>query len=339
MKEKYVEYSNPVLVEVGEITYKYRLIRDLRIKRKVEDRTAVVPESHAKAVVTAFVETVISKEEPYLRKNYSKILVKVLYEKKNYCIGVVFQINNGLIHISDIRNIPVDTYKEEVLPVLEGETLLMEDVDIEQMIIRMEPEINKHQLFYGTKDMKYRLAFTRHVSERRAGRKNARLTLPTPVIRNIVKFFVKENMTKIEKYMSESINERKVVIVLQDREKEYNIGILVIINVAVPGNIIFIVLTMIDEKPKETHFAKVLFPKVPRLKINDFDLDKEMLDHEKTIPKIRKVTVKKGETRITKVASIDEYYEKHAIKRGRVAEPLSKIKRIKKVDKEKEDTE
>ena len=169
----------------------------------------------------------------------------------------------------------------------------------------------KIDLLLDNSDISYNFIHTAHIGSTRAINKKARLTYPTPIIREILLYFFKNYASEIKPYINGKESERKVVISFQDRLKSRNIGILVAIYFGIPNEVTFILISAVDIENESAYKRTFIFRNEARISMNDFDLDKVFLKYEKKqaelkIKKQKQLTENLASCKIWKGSSLDE---------------------------------
>jgi len=334
--------SSPLNIARDGHVYHYRLIKSLRTILKQKSFEDKVPNLTIESILNAYVDKVIASKPIEQKSHFPKTFIVMKSERHDYTIGVLVQMREGLIHIIDIKHInEKNGYCKDNLVYSNTRQYYFNDLDVyldkiwkSTKALNHIKKMKKHPSFYNIGGYMYRHNFTKHLKTKRTNSGNIRLTLPQEAIEHILKYFVQNNRIFLDKHLKGTLTEKKLLIVFPSRDKSYNIGLLVAIDISVPSNMLFTIITMVDIKPKDKTAARYLFPSIERIMLSEYNLDaymkvykesqkKVLVDKQKMIEKYSKNAT------ITKVSSFDVYYQKHNIKKATTTKrPGGKIKRL-----------
>ncbi len=333
-------YSNPVLIEYNGMEYTYRFTKALHNRRKIQSKTpnTMIPYGF----IVAILQSIVRSDNAHKEQIFFAMAGS---NERDYAVGIHVHVRNGLLTVVDAIKISLSSYRKHTVSAYKGKRhLYLDDLDLDlylkqeelrKHVRKLGKKIKKYPDFYNYGKFMYRYKLTKHLDGPRGKSKKKRMTLPEAVIKDVLRFFVKHYRNKLEAYLSDTLIEKKLVLVFQHWEKGYNIGILVSIDKSVENNMLFTVITMIDEEPKDKTSAAYLFPAVPRIVLAEYDLRAGMQQYEEKqrrlkIQKQELLEKRRKESSIT-VLSKDEAYV--SIKK---ADPiLTTPRKIRKVNVEK----
>ena len=334
------EYNYSVLTTHDNIEYQYRLIKkqvQLRyIMNKqypdVADENLSLPYGFIIGILKHYVHHIDANRPPSQQGDSEKILLMAQSPKKGFSVALLVSMENYLLTVYDVQKIDNEIFSfKDVTLYPEVEHYYLETLNLDTYIrevklkkreyekIKRKKILNKTKQFHKEEGFLYLYKISKHVNKKRSSTKKQRLTLVPEAIANILYFLVTDEKSK--KCLSNSIKEveeeKKVALIFYNRDKTHLIGMVVALNVELENTMVVTIVTMYDNVPKEKTIQMLLFPKLERIVLYDYDLDSYMTDYDLEYArkeKKRKLMVrqqleesKKG-SNIIKISSIDEYY-------------------------------
>jgi hypothetical protein len=200
----------------------------------------------------------------------------------------------------------------------------------------------KTDLFYQRGQYQYRFKISRHATTKRSSTNKTRLTLPEGVVGDVLKYLVidETSSVKLSEYLKDVKDEKQIALIFYNRERTHLIGLLAAFDVRLEDAMVITVVTMYDDVPTDKSAQKLLFPKVERITLFEYDLESCMHQYELREAEKRRVKEEqleqalkevKKETSIIKVSSLDNYSgEKRYIKKAKVTSRANrKIRKVK----------
>ena len=326
--------KNLILTTCNDVKYRYRLIKSLFQERVlmqqqnpgVEDEALPLPYAFIVAILKKYVHEIDTLRSPEKQGNSSKVFLLAHSRKKGYSVGILIGMKDYLITVYAIEQInSAAFYAKKISLYTHLQHIYFDLLDLDRHVEKIKEKQQKKiermkkqcTVFYQDKTCQYLFRFTKHVRERRAHAKKARLTLPDSVVGDILKYLV-HNKVSHEALLDSLKNVRKekqIALIFYNRYKTHLIGLLAAFDVSMKGYMVVTVVTMYDEVPKEKNSQKLLFPKVERIPLYDYDLDPCMVRYEKekeqkALAFQRELNEAKKHSSIVKVTSYDEYLEK-----------------------------
>jgi len=341
----------PVLTKHEGEEYRYR-----SVKRHLKD-ISTIPYDFIIAILKEYVYTIDANHSMAQRGESGKILLIAKSNREEYAVAVLMSMENYLMTIHDIQKVPLYQVSEERMNLYPDIPYhYFESLDLDAYLKKItqikETYIQKHrkkalkqtEQFYGRRGYQYRYKISQHAYTKRSHSKGVRLTLPLEAVKDVLKYLVKnenayEQLQKQLKYVKD---EKQIALIFYNRGRTHLLGLLVAFDVSLDDMMVVTVVTMLDDVPKDRSAQRLLFPKVDRIALYDYDLgafmeeynreqkQKELEKEERLKKRLQESTAK--QEGIVKVSSLDEYYDNNMhIKRANttVTTHRRKIRKVK----------
>jgi len=334
-------YINPILTRRDDTEYRYRLIRRLlqdRSKKYQEylDKELQIPYAFIVGILKHYVHEVDMEKPLSKQGNTSRLFLLARSKKRDFAIGVLMVIKDFEITVYDVQKLISNSYKQKTVELHKDALhIYIDDLDLDEYVENIKAiqknqkkEIRKkalreNNIFHQEGDFFYLYSLTKHIYTSRSYSKGMRLTLPQKAVSDILKYLMTDEMSRQELlYSLQGVkNEKQIAIVLCNREKSHLIGLLVAFDVGAEDFMLATVITMYDSVPEDKSAQKLLFPKIERISLYDYDLEEFMANYDikqtekerdnKALMERRLKEAKENPRAIVKVSSYDEYYEKY----------------------------
>lgn len=301
-KSENKEHKNPILTKCCEKEYRYRFSKTLMGQLREEggdDDTAMknqnIPYQFIIAAIKYLVHNVDSNKTKHEKGWHPQMLLVAKSEKNDYAIAVNVVMEDYLITAYSVDKVSILEYENKKLksyPLIKK--IFLEALDLDAYVDNLnsldkkrKDEIKKKYPAFWTDEKtgkEYGLSYTKHLKQKRWNSSRPRLTLPEDAVIDILRYTMDNNIDTINRYIGESKKDKQLVVVFQNLDKSYNIGILISIN-----DILITVISMYDVEPKDKGFSTLIFPNAKRIVLPGYDLKAFMEQYNKEVTKIEDI--------------------------------------------------
>ena len=346
----------PVLIRYKGVEYRYNFIEHHQYIQEKENKEHMDIDNESHYFPYPFMVGILKQYVPYIYKRKTnkkeKVVLSAKSMDKEYVAVLVVSLDGYLLTVHSMHKIPNRVFEAEdtsFYPNLKHHFFSKLDLDkyaenakmirsnYEQRLLE---KVNKTTIPFACREIyEYKYKITNHAYMKRRNEKGTRLTLPEKVVSNVLRYLVKNDLPydKLKQKLQHVENEKKVALIFPNRDKSHLVGMLVAFDFRLNTIVVVTVITMYDNVPKEKSAQNLLFPKVDRITLLDYDLDAVMKEYdeaqaiqEKRKDEKLKNTLsqnRKNKNGIKIVSSLDE--ELSITKATSIDSPFPKIKKVK----------
>lgn len=295
-----------------------------------------------------------------MKYNTDKVVLSAQSLERGYFVVLLVSMKGNLLTVYNIQKIIGKEFKLQSLNIHEkmGHYHFAElNLDlylknIQKVRLNYKANLRKSiykstQPFFRNDNCEYCYVISKDAYTKRSQSKAQRLTIPEKAVSDILRYLVnhEESFVTLQERLDGVKEEKKISLVFYNRDKSHLIGMLVAFDVRLNDIVVATVITMYDDVPKHRDAQKLLFPKVDRITLYEYDLapimeECDRKEKEKAKRKAQQLEKYRKESKIIKIASLDDMSViKKANKENLNRKPIRKIQVKKPIEPEVPSTE
>jgi len=356
-------YNYPVLTRRKRKEYRYILSKNqLRIRvaikiqyKGVADEDLPLPYGFIVGLLKQYVYNIEGKLPEEQKDCGEKVLLLAKSSKRGFYVAVLVSMKDYVMTVHDVQKIKSHEYQNRVEQLYTNvKHHYFETLDLDEYLEEVKGSrvkyfqnkrkkvIKKADLIYHHDTYQYFCKISNHAYTKRSSTKETRLTLPKKAVYDLLKYLLKseDSYASLQQKLMYIKEEKQIALVFYNRDRTHLVSLLAAFNISIDGLMLITVITMYDNIPQDKSAQKFLFPKVERITLYDYDLgtfmdqyDEKQKEREETKELKRKEQLARyrEESNITKVSSLDEYYENnlHIRKADGSLKSTRKIRKLK----------
>jgi len=319
----------PVLAKHNSVEYRYTFTEKEKYVRKDMDQEHAkrpdkkhpLPYDFIIGILKHYVHNIDD-----MKYNTDKVVLSAQSLERGYFVVLLVSMKENLLTVHNIQKIVGNEFKPQSLSIyrkLEHYYFKKLNLDVylenvQNVRLHYEDNLRKSiykstQPFFRNDNCEYYYVISKHAYTKRSPSKGQRLTIPEKAVSDILRYLVKhkESFVALQERLYGVKDEKKIALVFYNRGRNHLIGMLVAFDMRLNDIVVARVITMYDDVPKHRDAQNLLFPKVDRITLYEYDLapimeEYDRKEEEKAKRKAQQLEKYRKESKIIKIASFDD---------------------------------